>query len=200
MSCRGLEETSHVFVFRRRLQNVLIKTNILVLIMHLQDVFKTFSRCLSKTSSRHLEDVLQKSLQDIFETSWRRFDDVLNTSSDVSARYLEDVFKASSRRLWKMWSKHLQDVYKKHHQVKLLLLTRLRDIFSTFLRFTMKTIIYRKICLGHTSEKNLVRVKNVQERNSFIKHFKLGIRKYLSVSVNQKRLNKSSSKSVFPWF
>ena len=156
MSCRGLEETSHVFVFRRRLQSVLIKTNILVLIMHLQDVFKTFSRCLSKTSSRHLEDVLQKSLQDIFETSWRRFDDVLNTSS-------RRLCKISWRRLCKMWSKHLQDVYKKHHQVKLLLLTRLRDIFSTLLRFTMKTIIYRKICLGHTSEKNLVRVKNVQE-------------------------------------
>ena len=64
-------KTSFVFVFRRRLQDVLIKTNIIVLVIRLQDVFKTFSRRLQdvfKTSSRRLQDVLQRSLQDVFKT------------------------------------------------------------------------------------------------------------------------------------
>ena len=55
----------------RRLQDVLVKTNIFVLAIRLQDVFKTFSRRLQdvfKTSSRRLE----KRLQDIFKTSSRR--------------------------------------------------------------------------------------------------------------------------------
>ena len=77
-----LMKTSFVFVFRRRLQktssrrlqDVLIKTNILVLVIRLQDVFKTFSRRLQdvfKTSSRHLQDVFKTSsghLQDVFKT------------------------------------------------------------------------------------------------------------------------------------
>ena len=41
----------------RRLQDVLVKTNIFVLAIRLQDVFKTSSRRLAKTSSRHLQDV-----------------------------------------------------------------------------------------------------------------------------------------------
>ena len=45
------------YVFRRRLKDVLIKTNILVLVIRLQDV-------------------LQKCLQDIFKTSSRRFQNV----------------------------------------------------------------------------------------------------------------------------
>ena len=56
------------YVFRRRLQDVLIKTNIFVLAIRLQDVFKTFSRRLAKTSSRHLQDILQRCLQDVFKT------------------------------------------------------------------------------------------------------------------------------------
>ena len=77
------------YVFRRRLQDVLIKTNIFVLVICLQDVFKTFSRRLQdvfKTFSRRLQDVLQKRLQDIFKTSSRRLQDLLQ-------RYLQDVFK-----------------------------------------------------------------------------------------------------------
>ena len=52
------------YVFRRRLQDVLVKTNIFVLAIRLQDFFKTFSR--------RLQDVLQKGLQAIFKTSSRR--------------------------------------------------------------------------------------------------------------------------------
>ena len=71
----------------KRFQDVLIKTNIIVLVIRLQDVFKTFSRCL--------QDVLQKRLQDTFKTYSRRF---------------ENVFKMSSRRLAKISSRRFQDV------------------------------------------------------------------------------------------
>ena len=101
-------KTSFAFVFRRRLQDVLIKTNIFTILIRLQ---KTSSRRLDqdqyirlghmssrrlqdvfKTSSKHLQDVLEKRLQDIFKTSSRR---LANTSS----RRLQDIFKMSSRRL-----------------------------------------------------------------------------------------------------
>ena len=82
--------SSYSFVFRRRLQDVFIKTNIFALVIRLQDVFKTFSRRLQyvfKTSSRHLQDVfktyyqvklfLVTQFQDVFETYSKRFWDVL---------------------------------------------------------------------------------------------------------------------------
>ena len=65
--------SSWPYIFKtssRRFQDVLVKTNIFVLAIHLQDVFKTFSRRLQdvfKTSSRHLQDVLQRYLQDVFK-------------------------------------------------------------------------------------------------------------------------------------
>ena len=80
----------YLYVFRRRLQDVLIKTNIFVLVIRLQDVFKTFSRRLqdvfktssrrlAKMSSRRFQDVLQKRLQDVFKTFWKRLQDVLSS-------------------------------------------------------------------------------------------------------------------------
>ena len=83
----------------RRLQDVLIKTNMFASALRLQDVFKTsWSRPIYsswlyvfKTSSRRLE----KCLQDIFKTSSRLF---------------EDVFKTSPRRLTKISSTSFQDV------------------------------------------------------------------------------------------
>ena len=77
-------KTSFVFVFRRRLQDVLIKTNMFALALRLQ---KTSSRRLAKTSSRHL--------QDVFKTSSRRFQDVLKTLlrrlARISSRRSQDV-------------------------------------------------------------------------------------------------------------
>ena len=49
-------KTSFVFVFRRRLQDVLIKTNIFILVIRLPDVFKSSS--VAEMSSRHLQNVL----------------------------------------------------------------------------------------------------------------------------------------------
>ena len=113
-----------------------------------QDVLKTSSRRLAKTSSRRFVKTSSKNLQDVFKTFWR---------------CLQDVFKTSSRRLLQ---RYLQDVFKVYHQVKLCLLTRLREVFNTFLRCSFpKTVIYRGICLGNTtSEKFMVSVQNLQER------------------------------------
>ena len=75
-------KTSFVFVIRGRLQDI-FKVSWLRLIYlsclghtysrRIQDVCKTFSRRLAKTSSRHLQDVLQKHPQDILKTPSRRF-------------------------------------------------------------------------------------------------------------------------------
>ena len=123
----------------RRLQDVLVKTNIFVLAIRLQDVFKTFSRCL--------QDVLLKGLQDIFKTSSRRF---------------EDVFKTSSKRLKDV----LRNVFKTYHQVKLFLLTTsLRSIQHVSETYFSKETIYGGICPGNTtSDKFMVSVQNLQER------------------------------------
>ena len=82
-------KTSFVFVFRKRLQDVLIKTNMFALALRLQktssrrlgqdqcirlghtssrrlqNVFKMSSRHLAKTSSRHLQGVLPRRLQEV---------------------------------------------------------------------------------------------------------------------------------------
>ena len=105
-------KTSFIFIFRRRLQDVfiktnihfthassedvLIKTNILVLVILPQDVFKM--------SSRRLQDVLKAYCQDVFKTSSRHLQDVLKNFYvfKTSSIYLQDVFKTFSRRIIKL--------------------------------------------------------------------------------------------------
>ena len=133
-------KTSFVFVFRRRLQDILVKTNIFVLAIHLQDAFKTFTR--------RLQDVFKTSCQVVFK------------------KVCKNVFKTSSRHLQDDLQRYLLDVFKAYHQVKLFLLTRLWEVFNTFLRRSFpKKVIYRGVYLGNTtSEKFLVSVQNLQER------------------------------------
>ena len=109
-------KTSFVFVFRRRLQDVFIKTNIFALIIRLQ-----------KTSwSRPI----YSSWQYVFKTSSRRFEDAFKAS-------YKKVFQTSSRRLAKKPSR------------------RWRIIRLNYLPRS-------RICLGHTSEKFMVSVENLQ--------------------------------------
>ena len=91
-----LDQDEYIYLTYTSSEDVLTKTNIFVLVIRLQDVFKMFLR--------HLQDVLQKRLQYVFKTSSRRF---------------EDVFKTSSRHLQNILQRHLQDVFKTYHQVKL---------------------------------------------------------------------------------
>ena len=110
---------SYVFVFRRRLQDVSIKTYIFPLVIRLQ-----------KTASRRVQNVLIKAnifvfvirLQDVLPT---RLEDVIKTSC-------KNVFKTFLRLLQDVLERCLQDILKTYHQVKLLLLTRLQDIFETY--------------------------------------------------------------------
>ena len=100
------ESSQQTFVLMKRNISLLIirlqvKTNIFVLSIHLQDVFKTFSRRLAKTSSRRL--------QDIFKTSSRRFQDLFKTSS----RRLQNVFKICRKYALKTFSRSFEDVSSK---------------------------------------------------------------------------------------
>ena len=146
-----------------------------------QDVFKTFYKNVFKTSSRHFEDTFKMSsrhlqdvlktpsrcLQDMFKTSYQ---DVFKTSSkrlqDLLQKSLQDIFQTSSRHLENVLQRYLQEVFKKYHQVKLFLLTHLREVFNTFLKHSFpKTVIYRGVCRGKTtSEKFIVSVQIFQER------------------------------------
>ena len=62
--------------------------------------------------------------------------------------------------------RYLQDIFKTYHQVKLFLLTRLREVSNMFLRLSFpKTVTYKGICLGNTtSEKFMASVQTLQER------------------------------------
>ena len=119
---------------------------------------------LMKTSSRLLDEdeyilITHTSSEDVFKTFSRRLQDVFKTCS----RRLQNVFKTSSRRLANTSWRHLQEVLKTNHQVKLFLLTSLWEVFNMFVRRTAKTVVYRRINLGRTSEKFMVSVQNLQE-------------------------------------
>ena len=113
-------ETSWRRISSSSSEDVLIKTNIFVLAIRLQDVFKTFSR----------------RLQDVFKTS------------------CQDVFKTFSRRLQDVLQKRLQDIFK----------TSCKDAFKMFWRriIRLNCLPSSRICLGHTSEKFMVNVENLQ--------------------------------------
>ena len=89
--------------------------------------------------------VFRRRLQDIFKTSWTRricslsltsTEDVFKTSSrclaKMSSRSVEDVFKTRWRRLQDM-QRYFQDVFKMYHQLRLFLLTRVREVFRNIL-------------------------------------------------------------------
>ena len=119
-SSRRLDKTN-VFILLIHLQktssshlwDVLIKTNILLLGLLLQDVFKTFWK--------RLQDLLQRLLQDVLKTSLRHVKDLAKTSS----RHLQNVFKTSCKTFFKTSSRSLQDALKMSSR-------RLQDIFKTF--------------------------------------------------------------------
>ena len=104
-----------------------------------------FSRRLQYVFQKRPQDVSKRSCQDVFKTPSRKFEDVFN------------FLKASSRHIQDVLQKCPQNVFKRYYQVKLCLLTRLRDALNTFLKRTAKTVIYRRICLGHTSDKFMVK-------------------------------------------
>ena len=105
--CLRLQKTSS-----RRLQDVLIKTNMFALALRLQ---KTSSRRLGQdqyirlgyTSSRRLAKTSSRHLQDVFKTSSRRLRHVLKKSS----RCLQDIFKTSCKGVFKTLSRRIIKLY-----------------------------------------------------------------------------------------
>ena len=93
-SSRRLYQDEYICFSHKSSEDILIKTNIFVLFIHLQDVFKMSCKNVFKTSSRRL--------------------------AKMSSRHLT---KTSS-------SRHIQDVLKTYHQVKLFLLRHLQDVFE----------------------------------------------------------------------
>ena len=106
----------------RRLQDVLIKTNIFALLIRLQ---KTSSSRPTYSSWSHVFKASSRRLQDVLKTSSRRPQD--------SSRRPQDVLKT------------FQDVLSSSSVFGNTISRRLRDVLKTFLRCTAKTIIYRRV-------------------------------------------------------
>ena len=135
---------------------VLMKTSF---VLSSKDVFMTSSRRLDENKYILINHTCS---EDVFKTSSRRLaQDQYIRLVDTSSRRLQDIFKTSSRRLANRSWRHLQDILKTYHQVKLFLLTSVWEVFNMFVRRTAKTVVYRKIHLGYTSEKFMVSVQNL---------------------------------------
>ena len=80
---RSLDQDKYIHPSLASSEDVLVKTNIFILAIRLQDVFNTSCQDVFKTFSRRLKDFLQKCLQDIFKASSRRFADVFKTYHQV---------------------------------------------------------------------------------------------------------------------
>ena len=107
---------------------------------------------LGHTTSSHLPDILNH-LQDVSKTSCQDiFKAFSRPPQDILQKRLQYIFNMSSIHLHEVLQRCLQDIFITYHQVKLFLLICLRDVFSTFLRRTVKTVMYRRICPGHFSE------------------------------------------------
>ena len=103
---------------------------------------------LMKTSSRRLDQdeyirLTHTSSEDVFKTSSRRLDQGQYIRLDhTSSRRLQDIFKASSRRLAKTSSRHLQDIFKTSSR-------RLQDIFKTSSRLFIHFHCLSQYMCGH---------------------------------------------------
>ena len=133
-------------MYSRRLQDVLIKTNIFALLIRLQKtswsrpiysswpyVFKTSSKRFATTCLRRFQEVFKMFCKNVYKTSSRRLQDVLKTSP----RNVQGIFKTSCKDVFKTFSKRI---------IKLNCLPRSR------------------ICLGYTSEKFMVSIENLHVR------------------------------------
>ena len=110
-SWRHLDQDEYIRLTHTSSEEVFIKINIFVLVIRLQDVFKTFSI----------------RLQDVFKTSSRRLQDVFKTSS----RHLQDIFKMFWKRLQDVF-KTFQDVFNTYYQVKLFLVTQFQYVIERY--------------------------------------------------------------------
>ena len=72
-------------------EDVLVKTNIFLLVIRLQDVFKRFSRCLQDAFKTSCQDVFKASCKSFFKTSSRR----------LAKTSFQNFFKTSCKNIFK---------------------------------------------------------------------------------------------------
>ena len=82
--------------------------------------------------------VFRRRLQDIFKTSWTRR--ICSPQPYFYRRRLQNIFKTSCKNVFKTcWrrlqdmQRYFQDVFKMYHQLRLFLLTRVREVFRNIL-------------------------------------------------------------------
>ena len=168
----------------RRLQDVLTKSTIFVLVIRLQDVFKT--------SSRRVEDVLPRRLQNVFKTSCkvafkalsRRFQDVSSSKT-----FLVNIFKMSSRLVQHVFETYCEDNYLQKNLAR----SHVWNLWSAYKVSKSEIFGYTETFkagfLQHFMKWLLLQTK--------ILLLKSGIRKDDAVSVNKESMNRSGSKKVF---
>ena len=105
----------------------LIKTNIFIFIIRLENVFKTFSRRPQEVfkTSRRFKDVFKTSYKNVFKTSSRPL-------AKVSC---QGALKTSSKDLQNLLQRCLQDIFKafpRRYQVELYLLTRPHNVAQAY--------------------------------------------------------------------
>ena len=134
-----------------------------------QEVLQSFWKLLSSSSSYGIFKMNIFALLNKFKmnnsnvftkTFSRRVQGIFITSCNVlkqSSRHLQDIFKTSwnsCKDIFKTSSKRLKDGLSSWT----VLVNMYLRVFNWFSGRATKTTIYRNICLGHTSEKFMVRV------------------------------------------
>ena len=99
---------------------------------------------LCHTSSTHLQDVLPRYLQDVFKTSSKTSSRHLQDFFKTFRRRLQDIFKASCHDVFKTSSKRLQDVLKNFFKTSS---RRLQDVLQIYLQHVFKTYHQVKLFL-----------------------------------------------------
>ena len=136
--------------------------------------YSSWWRRLSSSSSRHLQDeyirLSHLPSEDVFKTSTIRLDqDQYIRLGHASSRRLQDIFKTSCQDVFKTSSKGLQgdrkNVFKtSSRRLQDIFKTSCKDAFKMFWRciIRLNCLPSSRICLGHTSEKFMVSVENLQ--------------------------------------
>ena len=90
--------------------------------------------------------------EDVFKTFWSR--PIYSSWPYVFKTSCQDVFKTSCKNVFKTTSRSLQNVFK----------TSWKDAFKRFWKRIIRSNVLpsSRICLGHTSEKFMVSVGNLQ--------------------------------------
>ena len=114
---------------------ILFYKNLQQTFVGLQNVLKTSSRYVLKTSST----CLQRNNFTSFKTSWRRLEDVFKTYWKIKNCYAEDVFKTSWRHVLKTSWRHVLKTCFEDMSWRHVLKTSWRHTLKTSLRHVLKT-------------------------------------------------------------